>query len=267
MKDRIIYLPSDPAESDNVGAYTLAGTDGTPISATGSSLNVNITNSLALNGTYLEDAAASSGDYLVAAGVQRHDANTSTVSADGDYSLLHVNSLGGLKSSLMSVAGNDLVINSDGSINANVDVSVVSGSDKVEDVAAANADVLTAIAVVRQDVLSSSVSADGDYGWAKMDAKGALWVNPVPNGTYTASAVSTTTTEAAITSLAARRKLFIQNLSTSRDVYLVNTGGTAASGFKIARGSTWEFDMGPAIVPYLLTDAGTADTRLLQIAE
>lgn len=272
MKDKIVYLVSDPTESDNVGAFLRAGDDGDPISSTNiggkEGLDVNIINtSLISAGAYLEDSAAVSGDYVVAAGVQRHDANTSTVSADGDYSLLHVNSLGGLKASLMSAAGKDLVINDDGSINVQADISVVTGSDKVEDVAAANADVLTAIAVVRQDVLSSSVSADGDYGWAKMDVKGALWTNPTPNGAIATSAVTVPTTEilAPTVSLAARRRLFIQNLAKDHDVYLGNTGVTTSTGFQISRGSTWEFEMGPAITPYLIGSAGTSDIRTLQI--
>lgn len=44
-----------------------------------------------------EDAVAASGDTGVAMLAQRHDAYTSTVSADGDYSTLHVDSLGRLK--------------------------------------------------------------------------------------------------------------------------------------------------------------------------
>lgn len=274
MKDRIVYLTTDTAESDNVGAFLRAGDDGDPISSTNvggkEGLDVNVVNPLTttLTGTYAEDSVVVSGDNVFGAGVQRHDANTSTVSADGDYSLMHVNSLGGLKTSLMSVLGNDLVINSDGSINANVDVSVVSGSDKIEDVAAANADVLTAIAVVRQDVLSSSVSADGDYGWAKMDVKGALWTNPTPNGSMSHAAVSVTTTEALCpaVALAARRRLFIQNLAKDHDIYIGNTGVTSVNGFQIARGSTWEFELGPAVAVYAIGSAGTSDVRTLQLA-
>lgn len=150
------------------------GVDFLAINADGS-LNVTAT----FVGTYAEDSAVVSGDKVFGAGVQRHDANTSTVSADGDYSLMHVNSLGGLKTSVMGANGNDLLVNADGSINVLADLSVVSSFEKAEDSAAANADILAAIAVVRQDALSSSVSADGDYGWAKMDAVGALWTSPV----------------------------------------------------------------------------------------
>lgn len=150
------------------------GTDSLEVNADGS-INVNAT----FTGTYAEDSAAVSGDKVFGAGVQRHDANSTTVSADGDYSLMHVNAVGGLKASLIGSTGNDLVVNADGSLNVNADISVVNGFEKVEDAASANADVLGAIAIVRQDTLAASVGSDGDYGWAKMDSVGALWVAPV----------------------------------------------------------------------------------------
>lgn len=62
-----------------------------------------------------EDTAAASGDVGVVLLAQRHDAFTSTVSANEDYSTLHVNSVGQLK---VSDAG--LSALSDGSLLANV---------------------------------------------------------------------------------------------------------------------------------------------------
>lgn len=323
-KDRIVYLTTDPTESDNIGAFVRAGDDGDPISSTNvggkEGLDVNVINTInaVLNASYAEDTPVVSGDFLVGAGVQRHDANTSTVSADGDYSLMHVNALGGLKTSLISaVGGNDLVINADGSLNVNADISVVNGSDKIEDSASANADVLTAIAIVRQDVLASSVSTDGDYGWPKMNSLGALWTVPVgtvdddavdnqfpvkigARADSVLSAVSDGDRTNVIsdlfrrvrvndapdisvlqsqdnvdnvaetlmgTALTGRKKLFVQNLSTSRDIYVGATGVTSVDGFQIRRGTTWEFEMGPNIALFAIgTSASAADIRQLELA-
>jgi len=46
-----------------------------------------------------------------------------------------------------------------------------------EDQAAVSGDPGVPILAVRQDTLSSSVSADGDYGNTKLNADGALWVD------------------------------------------------------------------------------------------
>lgn len=181
--ERLVFDPANPDDGPNMGSYLRAGSDGDLISSTNvggkEGLDVNVINTISatIAGTYAEDSAVVSGDTVFGAGVQRHDANTTTVSADGDYSLMHVNAVGGLKTSLIGSTGNNLVINADGSINA----SIVATSDGIyaEDSAAANADLGQSVLQVRQDTLTSSVSADGDYGWFKMNSRGALWVSPV----------------------------------------------------------------------------------------
>lgn len=185
----LIFTPADIAEESdggaNVGAYVRAGSDGDLITSTNNggkeSLDVNVSNTVAVsvNASYAEDTAVVSGDFVIGAGVQRHDANTSTVSADGDYSHMHVNGVGGLKTSLISTAGNDLTINADGSINVNADISVVTGFEKAEDSAHGSGDIGGYVLAVRQDTLASSTSADGDYGSFKTDSRGALYTAPV----------------------------------------------------------------------------------------
>ena len=131
MKDRLIFDTVDKDTTDNVGAYIRAGDDGTLIGHVADALKVSITNtSLAVTATDLDIRNL-------------------------DYTLDNV--------AIKGATGNQLAINADGSINANVDVSVVNGSDKAEDAAHASGDIGTYILAVRQDVLASSVSADGDY--------------------------------------------------------------------------------------------------------
>lgn len=99
--------------------------------------------------SYMEDDVAGAGDRGLFVLVQRHDADSSTVSADGDYSALHVDALGRLKTA-----------NSVGTYP--------------EDDAAVNADRGMFILVIRHDADTSTVGADGDYSGLHVDAKGYL---------------------------------------------------------------------------------------------
>lgn len=125
----LIFVPADIAEDNNgganVGSYTRAGSDGDLISSTNvggkEGLDVNIVNASITTTTsadYAEDSAAADGDIGTFVLVQRHDANTSTVSADGDYSALHVDSSGFLK-----VSGSDFDIRDLAFATDSVDVS------------------------------------------------------------------------------------------------------------------------------------------------
>jgi hypothetical protein len=72
-------------------------TDGTNgVSVTGSSLNVNITGGSSSATQYAEDAVAVSGDLGDVALAVRQDSLASSVSADGDYATLKVDSVGRL---------------------------------------------------------------------------------------------------------------------------------------------------------------------------
>lgn len=103
-----------------------------------------------------EDAAAGDGDTGVAVLAVRRDSASSGVSADGDYANLSVDANGALR------------------------VTFTGGSSTVqytEDAASAGGESLCLAGAVRQDTLSSSVSADGDYGTLKLDSAGRLWTS------------------------------------------------------------------------------------------
>jgi len=163
-KDKLIFFntPGDTEDGDNVGAF-LRASDGTLLTHTTvgakEALDVFISGAA---GQYEEDSAHTSGDignFMLAV---RHDAEGSLVSADGDYAPLQVDSQGRLKvATVVSVEPSD--------------------AEYLEDSAAANGNAGLSVLAVRQDVLASSVSADGDYAWFKLNDKGALWVTPVGN--------------------------------------------------------------------------------------
>ena len=179
--------------------------------------------------------------------------------------------------------GNQLVINADGSINANVDVSIVTGSDKAEDASHVSGDIGTYVLAVRQDTLASSVSADGDYGSLKLDALGALYVNVATfSGTVTVTdaalanttilsavkvlAVAATADPVKASALANRKYLWIQNNDNTK-VYIGGAGVTAANGFPVAPGSYMELRAGPSAAPYFVGGTGkTPEIRTLELS-
>ena len=158
-KDKLIYDATTPSDGDSVAAFLRTGTEA--LTSTSGALNVNIAGSTGL-GIYAEDSAHVSGDLGQQILAVRSDAGGSLVSADGDYTPLSVNASGELR-----VAA---------------DISVTTGSDKAEDSAHVSGDIGAYILGVRQDTLSASVSADGDYGSLKLDSLGRLWTAAAISG-------------------------------------------------------------------------------------
>lgn len=165
FKDKLIYDATTPSDGDSVAAFLRTGTEA--LTSTGGALDVNIASSTGL-GIYAEDSAHASADLGQFILAVRNDAGTA-LAADGDYSPLQVDSTGALR-----VAA---------------DISVTNGSDKAEDSAHASGDIGTYILGVRQDTLSSSVSADGDYGSLKIDSLGRLWTNAAVSGDVATTAL------------------------------------------------------------------------------
>lgn len=161
-KDKLIYDSTTPSDGDSIAAFLHATLKLTSTTIGGSeALDVNIAGSTGM-GIYDEDTAHVSGDKGQLGLVVRADSAGSLVSADGDYSPLQVDA--------------------DGRLRVAADIDVVSGFEKLEDAAHASGDVGAYVLAVRQDTLSSSVSADGDYGSFKIDSVGRLWTNAVVAG-------------------------------------------------------------------------------------
>lgn len=299
-KDRLIFDPADTVESDNIGAYVRAGSDGDLVSSTNvggkEGLDVNLINTAEL-GLYAEDSAhvsADPGQFVLAV---RNDTEGSLVSADGDYAPLQVDASGRLR-----------VI---------ADLDVTNLSEKAEDSAHVSADVGNFVLAVRQDSLASSVSADGDYGAFKLNADGALWVAPVgnvaddaadsgnpvkvgsravsgalaavsatgdradllsdmyrrvwindsPNIGAASVAVTVGATEVALptTALAGRRRMMIQNVS-SNDIYVGPTGVTTSSGLRVSKGSTLSIEIGEDVLLYGIAGSAGNSVRVFELA-
>jgi hypothetical protein len=163
---------------------------------------------------------------------------------------------------------NVLAVNADGSINVNADVSIVNGSDKLEDAAHASGDVGTYVLSVREDTLAISTSASGDYQSFKTDALGRQYSNSAAQtAAFSAKTVNTTAggTDLVTTDLANRTKILIQNIG-SKPIYIGNSGVTAATGIKVPAGASAEFEAGPQVNLFAITDSGSSDVRIMELA-
>lgn len=338
FKNQLKFDPAGlEAEQDVVGTY-LKAADGTLLTHTGGALNVNVANTVTVQATDLDirNLDHAQDDVAIAQG------------------------------------GNTMVVNADGSINVNADISVTNGSDKAEDAAHASGDIGTFVLAVRNDggatsltsadgdyspvavdefgrifsvtsltaekaedaahssgdsgiftlavaqaALAASVSADGDYGAFKLNARGALWTapvgtvaddaadteNPVKVGSrarigaltaisadgdradllsdkyrrlYVADVANIGISTAAITAnttaanvvaslLAGRKRLIVENVG-GKACFLGNASVTAANGFELGRGSVVEWELGENVDLYAITQSGTCDLRIVQLA-
>lgn len=299
-KDRYIFDPADLTESDNVGAYVRAGSDGDLITSTligaKEALDVNVVGG-ADSGIFQEDSAHVSGDFGQFALAVRNDADTSLVDTDGDYAPLQVDENGRLK-----------VV---------ADLEVTNSFEKVEDTASADGDVGAYVLAVRQDTLASSVDTDGDYASFKLNSRGGLWSvpvgtvaddaadteNPVKIGSRAVSgalvAVSTTNDRADLLSdmfrrvwvntapnislavgnvtvgaaevalpavaLTGRRKIIVQNTS-SNDIFVGPTGITTSTGIRVAKGATLELEAGQNLAFFAIAAGAGNSVRVLEMA-
>lgn len=304
-KDKLIFDPADLAASDDVGAY-LRASDGTLLTHTDvggkKALDVNVANEVAVTiaaGAEIKitdgtDDLAINADGSINAVVSATDLDirdlsfaTDKVDVTGSEVSLDAATLAALENISAVVTatdldirdlnhaqdnvaiaqgGNTLVVNADGSINVNADISVVNGSDKLEDAAHASGDVGTYVLAVRQDTLAIDTSASGDYASFKVDALGRLHtVDAAQDAVFSAVTVATSATDLVASDLANRRKILIQNVST-RTIYVGESGVTTATGIRLAAGSSIELEAGPQVNLFAIAQGGSADVRVLELA-
>jgi len=189
MKMKLVFDTTDAqtiAASDKVGAFVTAA-DGTLITATGTSLDVEISNaSIAVTATDLDirDLAFATDKVDVTGSEVSLDSATLaaleniTVSAT-DLDIRDLDSAtDSVQSDLHDGTGNAIT-----STAGALDVNIASGSITVteedvyaEDSAHASGDQGGFVLAVRQDTLASSTSADGDYAAFKQNSLGELYV-------------------------------------------------------------------------------------------
>jgi hypothetical protein len=144
-KELLVFDATEANSSDNVGAY-LRSSDGTLL-------------------THTTEGAKKALDVSIA--------NTSIAVTATDLDIRNLNHA--QDNVAIAQGGNTMLVNADGSINVNADISVVNGHEKAEDAAHTSGDIGSFMLAVRQDTLANSVSADGDYAALKVDSVGRLW--------------------------------------------------------------------------------------------
>jgi len=147
-----------------------------------------------------EDAAHTSGDTgVVMLGVRNQNLAAMT-SADGDYGSLTLFTDGGIATRMTHVYSGD---GTAGPVGAH------------EDSAAGDGNTGIAPMLIREDNLTSSVSANGDYIAAKADSLGRLITTFAPEGDayYSCSSAATNTSDTAIKAAVASKRIYVTSLT------------------------------------------------------
>ena len=211
---------------------------------------------------YAEDSAHTSGDIGKFMLAVRNDADTSLVSANGDYAPLQVDENGFLK--------------------VRAEVTVEAGdAEFLEDSAHVSGDTGLHMLAVRQDTLAASTSADGDYSSLKVNADGSLYtfltgsdpltvndaslaLTAIASAAETLDAVNTAQ-NIIVSPLANRKYLWIYN-NDNKKAFIGQSGVTAANGFPVSPGAYMELRAGAAIDIEFVSDKLNHEIRTLELS-
>lgn len=207
---------------------------------------------------YAEDSVHASGDIGKFMLAVRNDANVA-LAADGDYTPFTTDAQGRLK-----VAA---------------EVTVQAGdAEFLEDSAHISGDAGLHMLAVRQDTLTASTSADGDYASFKVNSLGRLYVDAgsvtvndsTLANTAIASAVNTlgaaNVAENVVASpLANRKYLWIYN-NDNKNIYIGQSGVSSANGFPVSPGSYMELRAGASVDIEWVSAKNNHDIRTLEIS-
>lgn len=246
-KGRLIFDPADLTDSDNIGSYLRAGSDGDLISSTlisgKEALDVNVVGS-SDGGIFAEDSAhttADLGQHILAV---RNDTQGSLVDTDGDYASLQLDSAGRLR----TVTDIDLVGDIVGDDEPDTEDPLKVGSHAYD-----NASALGTVDV-------------GDKANLASDTFRRIHINDSPQVNVNAEVVTLGLTEVAIpaSAMAGRTRMMITNDSVD-DVHIGATGLSTASGFTIPKKATLALEIGQAISLFGLAGAASRDVRILEL--
>lgn len=302
-KDKLILDTANLSESDNVGAF-IRDSLGSLITSTAigpiQALDVNVANSISTSSAsdHAEDDAHVSGDIGSFALAVRNDVEGSLVDADGDYAPLQVDNLGRLRVFAdLSVATSSE--KAEDSVHVSGDIgsfslavrqdSLASSVDADGDYAAFKLNSRGAlwsvpVGTVADDAADSenpvkvgskarigaltAISTTGDRADLLSDRYRRVYVNSGPNVAALNSTSSVTTTAAALlgAQLSGRRRYLIQNLG-NRAIYVGKDATvTTVNGFRMAAGSNMDVELGEDVGLFAITDSGTQDVRILELA-
>lgn len=248
MKEQLVFNTSATSDSDNVGSYMRAGSNGdligdqtisttkwlqvaaavfdgsgNAITSTSNALDVNIKND-----TFQVDVGVPDGSVFTAGSsieqpVGGFFATSYTALTTGHTGAFAMTAYRAMATSLQDQAGNYLGITA-GALNVNVSSQVGASPFIVSDAALAS----TALA-------TSQVTATGTAG--KIPA----------------------------TALANRKYLFLQNLG-NQSIYIGTSGVTTANGYRVPSGSSIELRLGAAVDIYSITGGSSQAVASLELS-
>lgn len=284
-KTQLFFDAAAPADGDTVGAKTLAA-DGTGITATGTSLDVNVTSAINVSVDHANDSIkvgdgtdflAVNADGSINAVVTATDLDIRNLSNATDSVTAHQGGSWTVTATATDLDIRNLVFATDkvdvsgSSVSITGDVNVTQGTSPWV-VSATNLDI--------RDLASGtdSVSAVQSGAWTVAATQSGTW-NVGITGTATVSdaalantaiestAKSVTTTSGAllVSQLANRKYLFGQNLGNAT-VYIGKSGVTTSNGIEMVKGTLAELRIGPAVSLHAVTQSGTADFRLMELS-
>lgn len=245
-KTRVLVNTGAIADGDSIASY-LTDAAGNLLTSTlngaDQSLDVNIT-----AGVYDEDTAHVSGDSGFAVWAVRNDAGTALAGTDGDYIPFSTDATGNLRvvGSFMATTAWD------------------------EDTAHTTGDAGTFVLSVRHDTAGSQVSTDGDYASVQQTADGYIRAIGLSETAILQQVVSValTATQIPTANLANRKHITIQNIDNGL-IWIGSATVTAAGatrGLVLARGGTYEADVGPDVDIYGITLVGAKDVAVLELS-
>lgn len=282
-----IRKDSATALADTDGDYSFLQVD--------SSGRLRVDAEVSIEAEYAEDSAHASGDtgnYVLAVRADARPANANT-SDDGDYASLFVNNSGELwvkdadvLASLGTIDGvldnilldTTAILVDTGEIQTAVEAvqADIAALEKAEDSAHSSGDSGIMSLAVRNDAGTSLVDTDGDYAPLSVDAAGALRVSgefsSAPNTALANKVVTvgTTIVQLDASPLASRKRILIQN-DGNRAIYIgssdVTADDTAATGgIKLNKGANLEWELGPGVAVYAVSEQAGQTVRVLEIS-
>lgn len=275
-KDRLIFDPADATESDNIGAYLRAGSDGDLLSSTNvggkEALDVNLVNaSVVVSATDLDirdlDSATDSVTAIQGTSPWVIGDGGGSITVDGAVTVaatdLDIRDLSHTQDSIQIGDGTDLLaVNADGSINVNLT------DDGVADDAADAGNPLKVGSRAVSGALAA-VSATNDRADLLSDMYRRVYVNDSPNigaASDTVEVDNAAEVSLAASPLAGRRRMMIQNLGPN-DIYVGPTGLAVADGLRVGKGATLSLDLGQNVELFAISASATAsDVRVFELA-
>ena len=246
-KGRILVDAATVGNGDSIAAY-LADAAGTLLTSTlvsgKQSLDVNVTSA---TGLYAEDSAHVSGDMGSQILAVRNDANTSLVSADGDYAPLQVTATGALKVAVSSFTSN---------------------YEYAEDSAHSSGNVGAFTLAVRGDTEVALAGTNGDYTPFITNAFGALRTTSKADSSVLQQLVSVATSATALpaAALANRKSIMIQAKGTIYIGSATVTAAGATSGIELKNGDVMEAEYGPGVPVFGIAVTSSKDAIVLEAA-